>query len=238
MATITCTLDTSQTVARVVSETAQPAAATAKLLFSCLAAVASEVEDRGAAAADAERQTVTAAVLARAATDTTIALRSDGVTKEHTSGKSAWVQKLELIASETAAERVARLKAAAAQRSAVSDRLFGLPAECYDENFGSIDAISALNAALDELHARLDACAERLDSTLAGFDTRMLRSLLAASRTPEGGRDGSMFMRSFKPLVDEWSNRRKENERLAKAVSAARPKVDSGTCHARSVVVK
>lgn len=90
---------------------------------------------------------------------------------------------------------------------------------------------------LDELHARLDDCAERLDSTLADFDSRIMRSLLAASRTSEGGRDGSMFMRSFDSFVDEWSNRKKENERLAKAVVAARPIVDSGIGRARSTAV-
>ena len=104
-------------------------------------------------------------------------------------------------------------------------------------NFGSVEVLEQINAALDALHDRLDGCTDRLDEVLAGFETRALRMLLEASCTPDGGRDGAMFMQSFKPVVDEWSRRRGENQRcsswkaqqqLATDVAAAKPLVDTG----------
>ena len=82
---------------------------------------------------------------------------------------------------------------------------------------------------MDELHERLDTYADRLDGVVGGFETRALQKLLEASHMPDGGWDGAMFMRSFKPLVDEWSRRKQENQQLAAAVaSSAMPRVDTG----------
>ena len=228
----TTTVAAADTAAVAVRTIAQPAGDAAKLVFSCLASVASEVEDQTLAAADRDLHIVTN-TFKRAAPDTPTARQPAAAT----TNKSAWLQRLETVANETASERLSRLKAEAARRKVVSKERLGLPVDCFMADFGSVEVLEQVNAALDALHDRLDDCADRLDEVLAGFETRALRMLLEASRTPDGGRDGAMFMQSFKPMVDEWSRRREENQRcsswkaqqqLATAVAAAKPLVDTG----------
>jgi hypothetical protein len=154
---------------------------------------------------------------------------ADGEKADH---KSRWLQQLETLAAETNAQRSARLRRAAARRARHPGigALLALPAEFFDPAFGCTASLEAADARLDELNERLDALRRKVDTSVDGFGVRAVRALLEASRTPEGGTDGAMFMRGFRPLIAEWArpdganSDKRDKEDYAEAAS----KTDSG----------